>query len=71
MYDIDELIPDGKVAKLLHKHIKTLPRWDQNERLKALGWPAPIVINGRKHRSGPKLKAFLKNAASAYLDSGA
>jgi hypothetical protein len=60
--------PDSKVAKLLGKHPKTLPRWDKNPRLKQLGWPAPIFLNGRRHRHRPAVQAFLRNAAQAHLN---
>jgi hypothetical protein len=59
--------PDSRVAKFLGKHIKTLPRWDKNPRLKALGWPEPLYLNGRKHRHRPAVQAFLRNAAQAHL----
>jgi hypothetical protein len=59
--------PDSKVAKLLSKHPKSLARWDKSPRLKELGWPPPIYLNGRKHRFRPALKEFLRNAALAHV----
>jgi hypothetical protein len=32
-----------------------------------LGWPQPLLLNGRKHRSRPELRAFLHNASLAHL----
>jgi hypothetical protein len=63
----DGLLTDRQVAELLGKHIKTLKRWDENPKLKALGWPEPIDLNGRTHRNRPKLRAFLHNASLAHL----
>src|SRR5262245_27052159 len=59
--------PDSKVAKLLSKHPKTLPRWDKNPRLQELGWPPPVYFNGRRHRHRPAVQKFLRNAAAAHL----
>lgn len=64
----DGYAPDSKVAKGLHKHAKTLPRWDKSEAMKALGWPPPIYLNGRRHRHLPQVRVFLANAAAATLD---
>jgi hypothetical protein len=60
-------IPDRKVAERLSKHVKSLKRWDKDPRMKALGWPEPLYINGRKHRFEPALDAFLRNAALAHF----
>jgi hypothetical protein len=59
---------DAKVAKQLDKHPKTLPRWDKDPRLKALGWPDPVYLNGRRHRYRPAVREFLRNAAAAHLN---
>jgi len=59
--------PDSKVAKQLSKHPKTLPRWDKNPRMKELGWPNPVYLNGRRHRRRSEVQAFLRNAAAAHL----
>jgi hypothetical protein len=55
----DGIAPDRQIAEYLNKHPKTFPRWDKNPRLKALGWPAPIYLNGRKHTGpGPRSGIF-------------
>lgn len=36
----------------------TIHRYDQDERLKKLGWPPPIYIRGRKYRSRRMLEEF-------------
>jgi len=63
----DGLLTDRQVAELLGKHIKTIKRWDRNEKLKALGWPAGVNLNGRTHRQRPELRTFLHNAALAHV----
>jgi hypothetical protein len=65
--DGDGYLADAQVARLLSKHGKTLKRWDRSEKLKALGWPQPVSLNGRTHRSRPELRAFLHNAALAHV----
>jgi hypothetical protein len=65
--DGDGYLADREVAQLLSKHAKTIARWDKNPRLKELGWPQPLLLNGRKHRSRPELRAFLHNASLAHL----
>jgi hypothetical protein len=65
------LAPDSRIAKGLSKHPKTLPRWDKNPRMKELGWPDPVYLNGRRHRDLPKVREFLRNAAAATLNSRA
>jgi hypothetical protein len=52
----DDLIPDGDVARdRYHIHPKTLGRWDNDP---DLGFPAPVIINGRKYRFRRQLEAF-------------
>jgi hypothetical protein len=70
-FEDDSYDPDSKVAKRLGKHPKTLPRWDKNPKLKELGWPDPVYLNGRRHRHRPAVQAFLRNAAAAHLNSKA
>jgi hypothetical protein len=55
--------PDAKVAKRLDVHIKTIKRWDRRP---ALGFPKPIIINGRTYRDNGELDAFLLRAAVAH-----
>ena len=65
----DDLATDTEVAEQLSKHRKTLPRWDRDPKLKALGWPDPIYLNGRRHRSRAAVREFLRNAAAAHLNT--
>ena len=62
--DGDGLLTDGEVAEFLRKHRRTLRNWDSSAKLKALGWPGPILLNGYRHRSKPALRAFIQNAAT-------
>jgi hypothetical protein len=56
MHTPDDLIPDSQVADhRYHVHIKTLGRWDSNLKL---GFPPPVVINGRKYRRRRELEEF-------------
>ena len=66
--DDDDLDVDAKVAKQLSKHPKSIQRWDKDPRLKALGWPDPVYINGRRHRRRGCVREFLRNAAAAHLN---
>ena len=65
----DGLYTDAEVAKQLSKHPKTLPRWDRDPRLKELGWPAPVYINNRRHRSRPAVREFLRRCAAAHISA--
>jgi len=67
-FDGDGYATDAEVARLLSKHPKSIARWDKNPKLKELGWPEPIYLNGRRHRSRPALREFLANAAHAMLN---
>jgi len=59
--------PDRKVADHFHKHPKTLQRWDRSQRLKSLGWPDPVYINGRRHRANRAINQFERNVTQAHL----
>jgi hypothetical protein len=61
--------PDARVAKFLGKHKKTLARWDKNPRLKELGWPDPVYLNGWKHRHRPAIREFVRRAAAACANT--
>jgi hypothetical protein len=63
--DIAEVIPDPKIAKI----VKTLPRWDRSARMRALGWPPVIKINGRNHRDAAAFRQFLRNVTLAALEA--
>ena len=67
----DGLATDRQVAEFLNKHPKTLPRWDRNPRLKSLGWPEPIYLNGRRHREWSAIRDFIQSAATAHLSNPA
>ena len=67
--DDDGYDTDAKVAEQLSKHPKTLPRWDRDPRLKELGWPDPVYINGRRHRRRGGVREFLRNAAAAHINA--
>jgi hypothetical protein len=63
----DGYAADAKVAEFLGKHSKTLPRWDKSSRLKELGWPQPVYLNGRRHRHRPAVREFVRRAAAAHI----
>jgi len=65
-FDGDGFATDSKVAEYLDKHKKTLARWDKSPRLKALGWPDPVYLNGWKHRHRPAVREFVRRAAAAH-----
>jgi hypothetical protein len=54
--DDDDLIPDFIVARQRYQiNPITLSRWDANPEM---GFPLPIVINGRRYRRRGDLRAF-------------
>jgi hypothetical protein len=53
--DPEDLIPDPIVARRYQKHTITLTRWDADPEM---GFPLPIVINGKRHRRRGELWAF-------------
>ena len=55
------LLPDAVVAKRYSKCTKTLRRWDQAPEL---GFPKPVMINGRRHRSLRELQEFERRVAA-------
>jgi hypothetical protein len=55
--------PDREIAKFFGVHVKSLPRWDKRP---GLGFPRPIVINGRKFRSWAEVHDFARRAAVAH-----
>jgi hypothetical protein len=54
---------DREIAKFFGVHIKSLPRWDKRP---GLGFPPPIVINGRKFRSWAEIHEFARRAAVTH-----
>lgn len=61
----DGFLTDGEVAEFLRKHRRTLKNWDKSPKLKALGWPEPVLFNGYRHRAKAALRTFIHNAATA------
>ena len=61
MSDDNALLPDPLVAKRYNVSTRTIPRWDANP---ALGFPAPIFINGRKYRRMRELEAWERYRAA-------
>ncbi len=61
---------DSVIAKELGVSKYTLQRWDRSEKMKALGWPAPIIFNGRRHRDSRAVQAFVRNCAAAQIAPG-
>ena len=51
-----ELIPDSKLRRLISKSARTLGRWDGKPEL---GFPRPVIINGRKHRRASEVTAWI------------
>jgi hypothetical protein len=49
------LIPDPQVAQRYGRSLRSLARWDED---KALGFPRPILIRGRKYRDLAALDAW-------------
>ncbi len=66
MLDNFELIPDPQLAKKLGKSLRTFARWDAEP---ASDFPAPVVINKRKHRRVVEIEAWLNRRAPASLGS--
>jgi hypothetical protein len=68
-WNIDEIIPADEVMipdpiiarQVVLKTLRTLDNWDDNPKMRELGWPAPVLINNKKHRPLGALRAFLKN----------
>jgi hypothetical protein len=50
-----DLIPDARVAERYGVSTRTIPRWDADP---DLGFPAPVVINGRRYRRRVDLERF-------------
>jgi hypothetical protein len=51
----NRIIPDRRVCSRYEVTTRTLARWDTNP---TLGFPKPIVINGRKYRREDELEAW-------------
>jgi hypothetical protein len=54
----DSLVPDPVVEEEFGVGPMTIHRWDQDEKMAALGWPPPTYIRKRKYRSRKKLETF-------------
>jgi hypothetical protein len=60
------LLPDRLVRQRMGNiSPSTLYRWDRNPRL---GFPKPVVINGRKYRDEQQLEHFLRSHTAANGD---
>lgn len=55
---VDELVPDPKVAREFHTTLMGLWRWDNDPVLISRGWPPPVRIRNRKFRSRKGLEQF-------------
>jgi hypothetical protein len=63
-----EYVPDPVVAEEFHVTLMTLWRWDHSKKMRAkkmraLGWPPRVQINGRNYRSRNQLEAFKQRLA--------
>jgi hypothetical protein len=58
---------EAAVAAALDVTTMSLRRWDASKKMKALGWPAPILLNGRRHRDRHAVQAFVRNCAAAQI----
>lgn len=56
------LLTERAVASRYSITTRTLFRWDRDQKL---GFPAPIVINGRKYRDTAALDAFDRSRMAA------
>jgi hypothetical protein len=55
----DTLVPDPMVAQEFGDvTLMTLYRWDHDPKMIAQGWPPPVKIRKRNHRSRRALDAF-------------
>ena len=59
-----ELVPDPKITRLFGVSLRSLARWDADEKN---DFPRPIVINGRKYRRRAAVEAWLQKRALAAL----
>ena len=55
MEEVDELIPDRKVAREFNVTQRTLDEWTVDP---ALGFPPMLVIRRRRYRSRNQIEAF-------------
>jgi hypothetical protein len=65
--NIDNLIPDPKVAREFNVSLMTLWRWDRDEAKAALGWPPKVKIGDRNFRHRSRLEAFKSNLLQRAL----
>ena len=55
---VDELVPDPRVAKEFNTSLMGLWRWDRDPGLVELGWPPPVKIRHRNYRVRRALEDF-------------
>jgi hypothetical protein len=59
--DVDQLVPDPKVAEEFSITLMTMFRWDNDPAKVALGWPPKVRIGRRNYRHRSGLEAFKAN----------
>ena len=60
--EFDVLVPDPQVRREFGNTTEmTTHRWDRDPEMAALGWPPPVYIRNRKHRSRRLLEQFKRN----------
>jgi hypothetical protein len=58
----DELVADKQVRREVGGITPMCAwRWDRSDKMRAIGWPAPIKIGRRTYRSRQALEAFKQN----------
>jgi hypothetical protein len=62
-------IPNVKVAERYQVTTMCLWRWNRNEKMRELGWPPDVNINGRKYKHAAALDQFDENLQAAALDA--
>lgn len=64
----DALVPDPAVAREFgNVSLMTLWRWDHDPNMIALGWPPPIQIRKRNHRSRRALETLKQRLAEQAI----
>lgn len=57
-YDVDELVPIGRAAELLHVSVATVRRWEADGHLESVRTPG----NQRRYRVGDVLNLLARSA---------
>ncbi len=61
MHENTELIAQTPLAAMLNVSSKTIDRWSKDQRV---GFPPPIIINGRKYRALKKVRSWMAARAA-------